>query len=184
LVTTKKKGVGMKRSIITITTVTTMMMLVGCGQPAPEGTVVGQGRTGADIVGDTVDIDEGRYNAGNGAYAGMNSSGDGFQSIYFGFDRYDIAPDMENIIVYDADHAKKRQGKIRIEGNCDEFGTDEYNYALGLKRAKAVKDALAAQGVDTTRMLLVSYGESNPVCTDQSERCYRKNRRVDLRIVR
>ena len=74
--------------------------------------------------------------------------------------------------------------KIKIEGNCDEFGTDEYNYALGLKRAKAVKDSLAAQGVSSSKMVLVSFGESSPVCSEPSDSCYDRNRRVDIRLVK
>jgi peptidoglycan-associated lipoprotein len=155
----------------------TIWIFTGCGQPAPGGTVVGKG--GSEV--DTIDIDESRYENG---IRGMNSSSDGFQSIYFDFDRYDITPEMEGVIARNVENAQRKSGRIRIEGNCDEFGTDEYNYALGLKRAKAVRDAMTAQGVSASRTVLVSYGEINPVCTEQSESCYRRNRRVDLRIVR
>lgn len=157
-----------------------VFVLVGCGQPAPNGTVVGASTAADTIAGDTVTIDENRY-GGSGTY---NSSGDGFYSVYFDFDRYDLTSQTEETIARNAANAKRKPGRIRIEGNCDEFGTDEYNYALGLKRAKAVKDAMAAQGVDPRRMTIVSYGESNPVCTQQTETCYRRNRRVDLRLVR
>jgi peptidoglycan-associated lipoprotein len=162
----------------------TAAVMTGCGQPAPDGTVVGTSRSADGIAGDTVTIDENRYGGSGGMTSGMNSSADGFQSLYFGFDSYDITPEMEQAIVHNAANAQRKSGRIRIEGNCDEFGTDEYNYALGLKRAKAVKDALTAQGVSPERTVLVSYGESNPVCSDQSESCYRRNRRVDLRLVR
>jgi peptidoglycan-associated lipoprotein len=74
--------------------------------------------------------------------------------------------------------------KIKIEGNCDEFGTDEYNYALGLKRAKAVKDSLVAQGITSSKMIMVSFGESSPVCQTPSDSCYDRNRRVDIRLAR
>jgi peptidoglycan-associated lipoprotein len=80
--------------------------------------------------------------------------------------------------------AMSGSSKIKIEGNCDEFGTDEYNYALGLKRAKAVEDSLAAQGVADSRMVIVSFGESSPVCTEPNDSCYDRNRRVDIRLVK
>jgi peptidoglycan-associated lipoprotein len=91
---------------------------------------------------------------------------------------------MESVLIHDVDVAKRSSGRIKIEGNCDEFGTDEYNYALGLKRAKVVKESLASQGVEYSRMVLISYGESSPVCTNMSDECYQRNRRVDLRLVR
>jgi peptidoglycan-associated lipoprotein len=80
--------------------------------------------------------------------------------------------------------AMSTSSQIKIEGNCDEFGTDEYNYALGLKRAKAVKDSLAAQGVSTGKTVIVSFGESSPVCTEPNDTCYDRNRRVDIRLAR
>jgi peptidoglycan-associated lipoprotein len=91
---------------------------------------------------------------------------------------------MENHIAANADLVKKSNTKVKIEGNCDEFGTDEYNYALGLKRAKAVKDSIAAQGVDASKMVIISFGESNPVCSNPTDECYAQNRRVDLRLVK
>jgi peptidoglycan-associated lipoprotein len=139
---------------------------------------------------DTITIDEGTYNGGSGsgnlnANGMYNSSADGFQSIYFAFDDYGITSDMQGAIAKDAGVALKYgTKKIKVEGNCDEFGTDEYNYALGLKRAKAVKDALVMQGVPASSMVMVSYGESNPACTVQSDACYAQNRRVDLRLAR
>jgi len=161
-----------------------LMLLSGCGQPVPN-----MGNDSSNINNaDTISIDEERYNGSNGSEgnSGMyNSSADGFQSLYFDFDSYSITPDMERVIAKDAAVAQRSgDRKIKIEGNCDEFGTDEYNYALGLKRAKAVKDMLAMQGVPSSRMVMVSYGESNPACTVQSDACYAQNRRVDLRLAR
>jgi len=72
---------------------------------------------------------------------------------------------------------------IKLEGNCDEWGTDEYNYALGLKRAKTAKDALVADGVDAQKIIMVSFGESNPICTQKNTTCWKMNRRVDYRLL-
>ena len=72
---------------------------------------------------------------------------------------------------------------IKVEGNCDEWGTDEYNYALGLKRAKSAKDALVRNGVSADRIAVVSFGESNPVCTDKTKACDAQNRRADFKVL-
>ena len=73
--------------------------------------------------------------------------------------------------------------KIMVEGNCDEWGSDEYNYALGVKRAKAGKDALIAQGIAADRIEITSNGESKPVCTDKTKTCDAQNRRDEFRLL-
>jgi len=109
-------------------------------------------------------------------------------SIHFAFDKYKLTSDMRDIATSNATTITTVNNsydnlKIKLEGNCDEWGTDEYNYALGLKRAKATKDALIADGVDATKIMLVSFGESNPVCTDKNVDCWKMNRRVDYRLL-
>ncbi len=108
------------------------------------------------------------------------------KKIYFDFDKYNIRPDQEPRVDYDAklfNSEEAREFKIKVEGNCDEWGSDEYNYALGLKRAKTVRDALAARGVEPSRMTIISYGESNPVCTEHTRECWAKNRRVEFELI-
>jgi len=160
---------------ILILAATSFLFLSGCGQPVP-----GMGGSGNIYDTDTVRIDESGYGG-----AKYNSSRDGFLSLYFDFDSYSITGEMDSVIARNAAVAQKAAGrKIKLEGNCDEFGTDEYNYALGLKRAKAVKDALMMQGVPASQMVMVSYGESNPACSTPSDGCYAQNRRVDLRLAK
>jgi peptidoglycan-associated lipoprotein len=163
------------RTLFTVATFS-LLLLSGCGQPAP-----GLGGGSGNVYDtDTVSIDESGYGG-----AKHNSSSDGFQSLYFDFDSYSISSTMDSTIAKDAAVARKAAGrKIKLEGNCDEFGTDEYNYALGLKRAKAVKDAMVMQGVPASQMIMVSYGESNPACTAATDECYAQNRRVDLRLAK
>lgn len=106
--------------------------------------------------------------------------------IYFDFDKYNIKSSMKPIVQDDTgllNEDKAQKLSIKIEGNCDEWGTDEYNYALGLKRAKTVKDELSAQGVSTNRMMIISYGKSNPVCSDHTKACWAKNRRADFKLL-
>jgi len=153
------------------------VLFLGCAQTAPGLNGSGNVSDSDALSGDTVNIDE-------SSYGSHNSSADGFRSVYFAFGEYGISSSMEASMRKNMQVAGSASAKIKIEGNCDEFGTDEYNYALGLKRAKAVKDRLLTQGVKSSQMVLVSYGESSPVCQDSSDSCYDKNRRVDIRLVR
>ena len=108
------------------------------------------------------------------------------KSVYFDFDKFNIKGDMQSAINTNAglfNQSEAQALSVKVEGNCDEWGTDEYNYALGLKRAKAAKDALVKQGVAADRITVVSYGESNPVCTDKTKACDAQNRRADFKVL-
>ena len=99
--------------------------------------------------------------------------------IYFDFDKYNIKasewPKVEKLANLIKNNSTNYT--VRIEGNCDEWGTEEYNYALGLKRANALKNALIKLGVDPKKLTIISYGELNPVCTAHARWCWQKNRR-------
>lgn len=111
-----------------------------------------------------------------------NNSSDNFKSVYFKFNNFAISANMDDNMHSNIDVANGTQDYIIVEGNCDEFGTDEYNYALGLKRAKSVKDALVSNGVNEGQINVVTLGESAPVCSSQTKNCYKLNRRVDLKL--
>ena len=70
--------------------------------------------------------------------------------------------------------------KLLIEGNADERGSEEYNLALGDKRARAAEDFLASMGIPSAQLTIVSFGKDRPVCTDKSEDCWQKNRRAHV----
>ncbi|KIM09429.1 MAG: hypothetical protein KU28_02115 [Sulfurovum sp. PC08-66] len=128
---------------------------------------------------ETITINDGDVSKYNNSDDGLDGSSGGLKSIYFEFGRYDITSDMESRMTSNVDIAKSKSN-IRLDGNCDEFGTDEYNYALGLKRANAVKQSLVSRGISAGNITLVSLGESKPLCTQPTEQCYTKNRRVDF----
>jgi peptidoglycan-associated lipoprotein len=104
--------------------------------------------------------------------------------IYFDFDKSTIRPDAAATLDAKLPWLTANPGmRIRIEGNADERGSDEYNLALGQRRAAAAKKYLVEHGVDAGRFDLVSYGEERPVCTDHNEDCWQRNRRDDFVIV-
>jgi len=105
--------------------------------------------------------------------------------VHFDFDKYNIRNDQMPIVQEVANLLKDTKGNftVRIEGNCDEWGSDEYNYALGLKRAKTVKQALIDLGVDANKLTIISYGKSNPVCTAHTKTCWAKNRRDNFTLL-
>jgi OmpA-OmpF porin, OOP family len=106
-------------------------------------------------------------------------------AIYFDFDKYNIKPGFKGAMQKNADWLKANKDyNIRIEGNCDERGTNEYNMALGQRRADAAMKSLMALGVGKDRISTVSYGEEKPVCTEQNEDCWSKNRRDDFVVVK
>ena len=121
----------------------------------------------------------GRYNQNNNYSS--NGSSNGMKNIYFDVDKYAITPDKLPIIIGNANILKKNHQRVRIEGHCDASGTDEYNYALGLKRAKSAKEALVNRGIDASRITIVSMGESAPECIGYSRECFAKNRRVEFK---
>ncbi len=99
------------------------------------------------------------------------------KDIYFDFDKYNIRPGDAQILNKDYAWMQANQGKVRIEGNCDERGTVEYNLALGQKRADAAKSYLVNLGADPKRLETVSYGKEKPVDPGHNEAAWAKNRR-------
>lgn len=108
----------------------------------------------------------------------------GIGKIYFDFDRYDIKPAMQDVVNAGANVLKSQaqDAEIIVEGNCDEWGTDEYNQALGLRRANAVKKALVTLGLNADQISVKSYGETNPVCTERTKECDALNRRAEIKV--
>jgi peptidoglycan-associated lipoprotein len=100
--------------------------------------------------------------------------------IYFDFDKYAIRPGDAEILKKDYNWMQANTGKVRIEGNCDERGTVEYNLALGQKRADAAKAYLVNLGADPKRLETVSYGKEKPIDPGHNEAAWAKNRRDDF----
>jgi peptidoglycan-associated lipoprotein len=101
--------------------------------------------------------------------------------IFFDFNKSVIRNDEQQVIRDDAAWLKAHPAaKIRIEGNCDERGTREYNQALGQRRAVNAKKFLTDAGIAASRISLISFGKEKPVCSISSEECWQKNRKDDF----
>jgi peptidoglycan-associated lipoprotein len=104
--------------------------------------------------------------------------------LYFDFDRSDLRDDQRSVLDAKLPVLQANPGvRIRIEGNADERGSDEYNMALGMRRAQTARKYLVDHGVDAARIDIVSYGEERPVCQEHDESCWSQNRRDEFVIV-
>jgi peptidoglycan-associated lipoprotein len=103
--------------------------------------------------------------------------------IFFDFDKYDIRQTDTRTLDSNAQWLKSNPNHlVLIEGHCDERGTNEYNLALGERRAKSTMNYLVSQGVQANRITIISYGEERPSCTDKSEQCWARNRRAHFLV--
>ncbi|GFE59064.1 peptidoglycan-associated lipoprotein Pal [Geobacter sp. AOG1] len=106
------------------------------------------------------------------------------EKIYFDFDAYALSPQARASLAKNGEIMKKDPAiNVRIEGNCDERGSDEYNLALGEKRAKVAMQYLATLGIPEKRLSVISYGKEKPVAAGHDEASWAKNRRDEFVIV-
>jgi peptidoglycan-associated lipoprotein len=104
--------------------------------------------------------------------------------VYFDFDEYALRGDATGVLDSQAAWLNRYRGvRVRIEGNADERGTREYNFALGARRAETVRNYLVGRGVDVARMEVISYGKERPLDSGDSEDAYARNRNGHTQIV-
>jgi peptidoglycan-associated lipoprotein len=107
------------------------------------------------------------------------------QKIYFDFDKSELKPEARAVLRKKADWLLKHpEYSVRIEGHCDERGTNEYNLALGQRRADSAKKFLVALGVDESRISTISYGEERPADPRHNEEAWAKNRRDEFKLIK
>jgi peptidoglycan-associated lipoprotein len=151
------------------------LTVVGCGGKKkgtgdPYDTTGGIGEEGLGGEGSLAEYQRGRLGEGTGGP---------LQDVTFDYDSYELRDDARITLRENATWLQANTGaSVEIEGHCDERGTVEYNLALGAKRARAVKEYLVALGVADPRLTTISYGEELPLCYDQSESCWQRNRRA------
>jgi len=109
------------------------------------------------------------------------SAAGAMQDAFFDYDKSDLRDDAKTALGADATYLKAHpELKVRVEGYCDQRGSEEYNLGLGDRRATAAKNFLAALGVPDDRISTVSYGKDKPFCSEMNEACWAKNRRVHV----
>jgi peptidoglycan-associated lipoprotein len=149
--------------------------------PGSQGSALGEGQRGGTRESTTgssslKQLQEGKTSATPGASP--------LKDIFFDFDRADLRGDARNTLRANADWLKSNPStRVEVEGHCDERGTNEYNLALGAKRAQAARDYLVSLGIAGERLSTISYGEEIPVCREHAESCWRQNRRARFVII-
>ena len=137
------------------------------------------------------DSGSGGFESGSGGFgSGMDEARtlpfkdtSALQDIHFKFDRYDLDEDSRSTLRENAGYLKANSSAvIEIQGHCDERGTNNYNVALGERRAHSTKMYLVSQGVSARRVHTISYGEERPFCFDSNAACWQNNRRAHFRI--
>ena len=129
---------------------------------------------------------------GSGSYTGFGTNDGLFgagaeelQRIHFDFDQYVLTDAAKRKLSQNAKLIKASPGvKVKIEGHCDERGSDEYNLALGEKRALATKSYLVSLGVSASGLSVISYGEEMPLDPSMTEDAWAKNRRAEFKVKR
>jgi peptidoglycan-associated lipoprotein len=111
--------------------------------------------------------------------AAVTPPGAALQDVYYEFDSTDLAVAAQAILKQNADWLKNNpKSRVEVEGHCDDLGSNEYNLALGAKRAQRAKDFLVNQGIAAERLVTISYGKEAPACFEPTDECRVKNRRA------
>ena len=109
----------------------------------------------------------------------------GLQRIFFDFDQYVLTSQARDILADNAAYLKANpEVSVRIEGHCDERGSDEYNLSLGERRAQSAQKYLISLGIDSSRLDVISYGEEKPLDPGNNEEAWAKNRRAEFVVTR
>jgi peptidoglycan-associated lipoprotein len=104
--------------------------------------------------------------------------------VYFDFNKYDVKPEYREVLRQKAELMRQYPSiRVRIEGNCDERGTQEYNLALGERRARAAYEYMVMLGVNPNQLEMISYGKERPAVQGSGEAVWSRNRRDDFRVI-
>ncbi len=181
------------RSFILASLPVALAYLIGCGAPAnpppPKWTVENQNaplsapqKTAQVPARDTTSASSlDSLQSGRSTATPASSP---LKDALFAYDRYEISDAARAALKANAEWLKANpSARVQIEGHCDERGAEDYNMALGAKRAQAAMDFMATLGIPKDRLSMVSYGEEVPSCKDHVESCWEKNRRARFVVV-
>ena len=140
--------------------------------------------------GDLGSLEANPFDSGGGSGSGLQESrlpsfeeSSELKDIHFKFDKYDLDNNSRAILKGNADYLKHNPSlQIEVHGHCDERGTNNYNIALGERRAHSTKTYLVSQGVNSKRVRVISFGEEKPFCLDSNETCWYQNRRAHFMV--
>jgi len=131
---------------------------------------------------------------GSGSGSGMDSgiqesrlqsftASSDLKDIHFKFDQFDLDDNSRAVLQKNAEYLKNNPNlHVEVQGHCDERGTNNYNIALGERRAHSTKKYLVAQGVNSRNVHVISYGEEKPFCFSSGEVCWQENRRAHFMV--
>ena len=165
------------RNVVTISTLALLLIVVGCGSPDTE----------KDENTDSIAAAPETAKAGDFNF-GVNDDSDSgklgsLKTVYFAFDSFSLNGDTRMALDSAITFLKETTSiQVRVEGHCDERGSDQYNYALGESRANSIKNYLVSNGVDAGRIETISYGKGRPIAFDHNESSWSQNRRGNFVI--
>jgi peptidoglycan-associated lipoprotein len=150
------------------------MLAMGCSSKKTTGVNGADGTNGIGTSG-VSGSDSSLEKFKNGSLGG---SGGPLSDIHFAYNEYTIEAQDGSVLRSNATWLQTNgQSRVQVEGHCDERGSEEYNIALGAKRAQAAKDYLVTLGIPGSRISTISYGKELPACQDHDESCWAQNRR-------
>ena len=138
------------------------------------------GGNGSDVGGSGLDVPDNQIARMKNFQETSN-----LKDIHFNFDQYGLDSNSKEVLKQNASYLKQNPGtKIEVQGHCDERGTNNYNIALGERRASSTKRYLVSQGIDSSRINIISFGEEKPFCFDSNEGCWFQNRRAHFMLAK
>jgi peptidoglycan-associated lipoprotein len=160
---------------IVLLSLSAVLMVGGCSSKKTKG--VGDVNGNPSGMGETTTNDSSLNQFTKGSLGGSGQGGP-LTDIHFGYNEYTIEPQDGSILKGNASWLQNHGStRVQVEGHCDDRGSEEYNIALGAKRAQAAKDYLVTLGIAGSRISTISYGKELPLCTEHDESCWAQNRR-------
>jgi len=174
-------------SILKLSVLLTLAMLlaVGCAKkPTEDKTAVAETQMQQEKIAEVSEqpvMESTTSMSSSSSQEMMNNIASSLMRVNFEYDQYVLTADARATLKDNAAYLKAKGVSVQIEGHCDERGSDEYNLALGEKRALAVKNYLVSLGVPADRMSIISYGEEIPLVMASTEEAWAQNRRAEFK---
>ena len=155
-----------------------LALAAGCSSKQ-SGASAGAGNQGAGGIGESGLGANGSSSLNRFQKGTLDANGQGpLSDIHFDYNDYSVREQDGEVLKSNADWMTKNPAsRVQIEGHCDNRGSEEYNIALGAKRAQAAKDYLETLGIAADRMSTISYGKELPICNEDTDECWAQNRR-------